>query len=88
MFALLEKYMPEGVSWTHPEGGLFLFLTLPEHIDSVKLYDRALSAGVAYVAGSFFYPDGSHRNTMRLNFSFLDKDRMEDGIRILAGLLA
>ena len=88
MLALLEKYMPEGVSWTHPEGGLFLFLTLPEHIDSVKLYDRALSAGVAYVAGSFFYPDGSHRNTMRLNFSFLDKDRMEDGIRILASLLA
>ena len=88
MLALLDKYMPEGVDWTRPEGGLFLFLTLPEEIDSVKLYDRALSAGVAYVAGSFFYPDGSHRNTMRLNFSFLDKDRMEDGIRILASLLA
>lgn len=88
MLALLDKYMPEGVDWTRPEGGLFLFLTLPEEIDSVKLYDRALSAGVAYVAGSFFYPDGSHRNTMRLNFSFLDKDRMEDGIKILASLLA
>ena len=88
MLALLDKYMSEGVEWTRPEGGLFLFLTLPEEIDSVKLYDRALSAGVAYVAGSFFYPDGSHRNTMRLNFSFLDKDRMEDGIRILASLLA
>ena len=88
MLALLDKYMPEGVEWTRPEGGLFLFLTLPEEIDSVKLYDRALSAGVAYVAGSFFYPDGSYRNTMRLNFSFLDKDRMEDGIRILASLLA
>ena len=88
MIALLDKYMPEGVDWTRPEGGLFLFLTLPEEIDSVKLYDRALSAGVAYVAGSFFYPDGSHRNTMRLNFSFLDKDRMEDGIKILASLLA
>ena len=88
MLALLDKYMPEGVEWTRPEGGLFLFLTLPEEIDSVKLYDRALSAGVAYVAGSFFYPDGSHRNTMRLNFSFLDKDRMEDGIKILASLLA
>lgn len=88
MLALLDKYMPEGVEWTRPEGGLFLFLTLPEEIDSVKLYDSALSAGVAYVAGSFFYPDGSHRNTMRLNFSFLDKDRMEDGIRILASLLA
>ena len=88
MLALLDKYMPEGVDWTRPEGGLFLFLTLPEEIDSVKLYDRALSAGVAYVAGSFFYPDGSHRNTMRLNFSFLDKEKMEDGIKILASLLA
>ena len=88
MLALLDKYMPEGVEWTRPEGGLFLFLTLPEEIDSVKLYDRALSAGVAYVAGSFFYPDGSNRNTMRLNFSFLDKEKMEDGIKILASLLA
>ena len=88
MLALLDKYMPEGVEWTRPEGGLFLFLTLPEEIDSVKLYDSALSAGVAYVAGSFFYPDGSHRNTMRLNFSFLDKEKMEDGIKILASLLA
>ena len=87
MLSLLEKYMPEGVSWTKPEGGLFLFLTLPEDCDTVKLYDRALSAGVAYVAGSFFYSDGSHRNTMRLNFSFLDRSRMEDGVRLLASLL-
>ena len=87
MLSLLEKYMPEGVSWTHPEGGLFLFLTLPEHIDTVVLYDRALAAGVAYVAGSFFYPDGSHRNTMRLNFSYLDSSRMEPGIRLLSSLI-
>ena len=88
MLALLDKYMPRGVSWTHPEGGLFLFLTLPEEIDTVALYDRALAAGVAYVAGSFFYPDGSHRNTMRLNFSFLDASRMEAGIRLLAEVIA
>lgn len=87
MLSLLEKYMPSGVSWTHPEGGLFLFLTLPEGIDTVQLYDRALDAGVAYVAGSFFYIDGSRRNTMRLNFSFLDKSRMEKGVRLLSGLL-
>ncbi len=87
MLSLLEKYMPEGVSWTHPEGGLFLFLTLPEGFDTVALYDRALSAGVAYVAGSFFYPDGSHRNTMRLNFSFLDASRMEAGVRLLADVI-
>ena len=87
MLSLLEEYMPAGVSWTRPEGGLFLWLTLPESIDTVALYDRALEAGVAYVAGSFFYPDGSHRNTMRLNFSFLDSSRMEEGVRLLAGLL-
>ncbi len=88
MLALLDKYMPQGVSWTHPEGGLFLFVTLPEEIDTVALYDRALAAGVAYVAGSFFYPDGSHRNTMRLNFSFLDASRMEAGVRLLAEVIA
>ena len=87
LLGLLEKYMPAGVSWTHPEGGLFLFVTLPDDIDTVALYERALAAGVAYVAGSFFYVDGSHRNTMRLNFSFLDKERMEPGIKLLASLL-
>ena len=87
MLGLLEKYMPSGVTWTHPEGGLFLFLTLPEGYDTVALYDRALAAGVAYVAGSFFYVDGSHKNTMRLNFSFLDTERMEPGIKLLASLI-
>ena len=77
LLSLLERYMPAGVSWTRPEGGLFLFLTLPEGFDSVAFYDRALDAGVAYVAGSFFYADGSGRNTMRLNFSFLATERME-----------
>lgn len=88
MLGLLERYMPEGTSWTLPEGGLFLFLTLPEGIDTVALYDEALSAGVAYVAGSFFYTDDSHRNTMRLNFSFIDEAKMEPGIRLLADLIS
>ncbi|MBR5924733.1 MAG: PLP-dependent aminotransferase family protein [Bacteroidales bacterium] len=84
MLELLEKYMPSGVSWTHPDGGLFLWVTLPEGVDTVAMYDSALAAGVAYVAGSFFYLDGSHRNTMRLNFSYLAKERMEAGVRLLA----
>ncbi len=87
MISLLERYMPQGVSWTYPDGGLFLFLTLPKQIDTVAMYDKALSSGVAYVAGSFFYPDGSHRNTMRLNFSFLDRSRMEEGIKLLADVI-
>ncbi len=87
MLSLLEEHMPAGVSWTHPEGGLFLFLTMPEGFDAVRFYDRALDAGVAYVAGEFFYPQRGGKNTMRLNFSFMDKERMVAGIQLLASLL-
>lgn len=87
MLSLLERYMPEGVTWTHPDGGLFLFVTLPESVDTVRMYDEALDEGVAYVAGSFFHVDGSHRNTMRLNYSFIAEEKMEPGIRLLAGLI-
>ena len=88
LLSLLEEYMPEGVSWTHPEGGLFLFLTMPEGFDSVKFYDTALDAGVAYVAGEFFHPDRSGKNTMRLNFSFMSPERMKEGLILLAELLS
>jgi len=87
MVSLLEKYMPEGVTWTHPDGGLFLWVTLPECVDTVAMYDEALSKGVAYVAGCFFYTDRSHHNTMRLNFSFIDEEKMEPGIKTLAGVI-
>lgn len=86
LLQMLAETMPEGVRWTHPEGGLFLFLTLPEGFDSVAFYDRALDAGVAYVAGSFFHTKGG-RNTMRLNFSFMTHERIREGIRLLASLL-
>lgn len=87
MLSLLEQNMPAGVKWTRPEGGLFLFLTMPERFDSVAFYDTALDAGVAYVAGSFFHTDGAGRNTMRLNFSFMTPERIEKGIVLLAELL-
>ena len=86
LLSLLEENMPEGVKWTHPEGGLFLFLTLPEGFDAA-FYDRALTAGVAYVAGEFFHPDRSGKNTMRLNFSFMSPEKIEAGVKVLAGLL-
>ena len=88
LLSLLEEHMPDGVRWTHPEGGLFLFLTLPEGFDSVRFYDTALDAGVAYVAGEFFHPDGSGKNTMRLNFSFMSPERIREGIKLLAELLS
>ena len=87
LLSLLQTYMPEGVKWTRPEGGLFLFLTLPEGFDAVKFYDKALDAGVAYVAGEFFYPDRRGKNTMRLNFSFMSPERMTEGLKLLADLL-
>ena len=87
LLSLLDEHMPDGIRWTHPEGGLFLFLTMPEGFDAVKFYDRALDAGVAYVAGEFFHPDGSGKNTMRLNFSFMSPERIAEGVRLLADLL-
>ena len=87
LLSLLEKHMPEGVRWTHPEGGLFLFLTMPEGFDAVKFYDIALDAGVAYVAGEFFHPDGNGKNTMRMNFSFMTQERIAEGVKLLASLL-
>ncbi len=84
MLAALEKYMPKGVMWTHPEGGLFLFVTLPNGMDAEKLFHRALEKNVAYVLGSVFHCDGSGKNTMRLNFSFAPKEMNIEGIRRLA----
>lgn len=87
LLSLLEEYMPKGVTWTHPEGGLFLFLTLPEGFDTVKFYDVALDNAVAYVAGTFFRTDGKGLNTMRLNFSFPDESKMCEGVKILSALI-
>lgn len=88
MLKTLEEEMPEKVTWTHPEGGLFLFLTLPEGFDAVKFYDKSLDAGVAYVAGQFFHTDGvGGKNTMRLNFSFMSHERIVEGIKLLGKLL-
>jgi 2-aminoadipate transaminase len=88
LLSLLEEHMPAGVRWTHPEGGLFLFLTMPDGFDAVRFYDKALDAGVAYVAGEFFHPDRSGKNTMRLNFSFMSHERITEGIKLLASLLS
>lgn len=84
MLETLEEHMPEGVKWTHPQGGLFLWLTLPECINSRELLTEALKYKVAFVPGSSFYADGSHPNTMRLNFSYSNPELINDGIGRLA----
>jgi 2-aminoadipate transaminase len=88
MLESLEKYMPEGVTWTKPEGGLFLQLSCPEKINTNDLLIKAIDQEqVAFVAGDSFYCDGSGLNTMRLNFSYMNVDRTREGIKRLANVI-
>ena len=84
MLESMEKYMPEGVSWTNPEGGLFLLITLPEGYDAKILFDYAIKESVAFVIGEAFFYDGTGQNTLRVNYSFMDDDKIVEGIKRLA----
>ncbi|HQJ61413.1 MAG TPA: PLP-dependent aminotransferase family protein, partial [bacterium] len=87
MMQSFEKYMPEGVTWTNPEGGLFLFVYLPEHMDAQKLFLTAVENNVAFVIGQVFHCDGSGINTMRINFSFCDDEKIVEGVKRLAAAI-
>lgn len=88
MLAALSRYMPAGVSWTRPDGGLFVWLTAAEEVDTKALLPRAVEeAGVAYVPGSAFYADDSGANSLRLSYSLADESQIEAGIGRLADLL-
>ena len=80
MLDALEEHMPAGVSWTKPQGGLFLWATLPEKINSTDMLQEAIDEKVTYVPGEFFYPDGKGKNSMRLNFSFCKPEIINEGI--------
>jgi 2-aminoadipate transaminase len=87
MVSAIERHFPEGVGYTKPEGGMFLWVTLPEGISSLDLFDRAIKDNVAFVPGQAFFVDGSGQNTLRLNYSSSDEARIEEGIRRLAGAM-
>ena len=87
MLEALERYMPEGVTWTRPEGGLFLWVRLPEHMNADELFFEAIKENVAYVIGSAFHCDGGGQNTMRLNFSYPTPEQIDDGIKRLAKVI-
>lgn len=84
MLKTLAEFMPQGVTWTHPQGGLFLWLTLPNGLDATKLLPKAIENKVAYVAGVDFYPDGNLFNDMRLNFSYSTHEQIVEGLKRLA----
>ncbi|HWT25853.1 MAG TPA: PLP-dependent aminotransferase family protein [Solirubrobacteraceae bacterium] len=83
----LRAHMPEGTTWTRPRGGFFTWLTLPGDVDTADLRAAATAAGVAFVAGRPFYADGRPSNAMRLAFSRMPDDRIEEGVRRLASVL-
>ena len=85
MLAALHDYFPPEVSWTHPHGGLFLWVTLPPGIDTMKLLDTALRQDVAFVPGEPFFPSGQETGShMRLNFSNARPEQIREGIRRLS----
>jgi 2-aminoadipate transaminase len=77
----LDRYYPSQAHWTQPEGGLFVWATLPPYIDTSDLLAKALREDVAFVPGRAAYVDGRGRNSMRLNFSAGDEDEIREGIR-------
>ena len=84
MIESLERHMPEGTSWTSPEGGFFIWLTLPGSIDAKELLPHARERGVEYLPGETCYTDGRGKNQIRLAYSFADDATIDEGIRILA----
>jgi len=88
MLAALTAHMPAGVGWTRPQGGLFLWVTLPDHLDAEALLEDALREKVAFVSGRPFFPRGGGRNTMRLNFSYCAPPVIEEGIARLGSVVA
>ncbi len=88
MLAALERHMPSGVTWTRPEGGLFVWLTLPAHIDTRALLQRSVAeARVAFVPGAAFFADDTGHNTIRLSYSLPGEAQIAQGIERLAALI-
>jgi 2-aminoadipate transaminase len=81
MLEALERHFPEQAEWTRPAGGLFVWATLPEYIDTGDLLAKALRDDVAFVPGSAAYVDGRGSSAMRLNFSSSNQDEIREGIR-------
>ncbi|MBN2181836.1 MAG: PLP-dependent aminotransferase family protein [Sedimentisphaerales bacterium] len=87
MMTAIEANFPREVSFTRPEGGMFLWITLPERLSSLELFDRAIEEKVAFVPGTPFFVDRGGENNMRLNYSNSDEDRINEGIRRLGKIM-
>jgi 2-aminoadipate transaminase len=88
MIEALAEHFPEGSSWTHPNGGFYVWVTLPTYVDAQALLAAAVERRVAYVPGTAFYPDGRGKDQMRLAFCYPTEDRIREGVARLGSLLA
>jgi 2-aminoadipate transaminase len=87
MIAAMEQYFPAEVEFTRPQGGMFLWISLPKGLSSANLFELAIRENIAFVPGKPFYVDGGGDNTLRLNFSNSDENRIEEGIKRLASII-
>ncbi|MDD4052256.1 MAG: PLP-dependent aminotransferase family protein [candidate division Zixibacteria bacterium] len=89
MLNALEKYMPaiEGLSWSKPDGGMFLWVRLPEYMDTAEMITEAVKLKVVYVVGTGFFADGSGHNAMRLNYSYPTEEKIVEGVQRLAQVI-
>lgn len=87
MLAALERHMPDGVTWNRPEGGMFLWVEVPAHIDTVALLDAAVAHNVAFVPGAPFFANEAPHNTLRLSFVTVPPELIEQGVARLGELL-
>ena len=86
MLGCLEEF-PDGIFFTHPQGGLFIWAELPERMNALELLQKAIERKVAYVPGTYFCVNGGHMNTLRLNFSNSTIEQIETGMNVLGDLI-
>ena len=87
MLEALEEYFPPEATWTHPEGGFFVWVTLPPYVDTDQMLSVALEHGVTYVPGSGCFPDGKGKNSMRIAFCYEEPDKIREAISRLASVI-
>ncbi|MDO5111222.1 MAG: PLP-dependent aminotransferase family protein [Clostridia bacterium] len=87
MVDAMKKYFPKNVSYTYPNGGLFLWVTLPEGMDSTDVFKKAMEKKVAFVAGEPFYPNGGNANHFRMNYSAMPDEKIVEGVKRLGEVL-
>ena len=88
MLAALTEFFPSSASWTKPEGGMFIWVTLPKHIDSMQLLDEAIAQNVAFVPGAPFFANAPEHNTLRLSFVTVPPEKIREGVAKLGKLIA